>query len=87
MKRTITTIITLMGITLLSSCLTDNEGAKKTLERSNYKVIEVGGYDYFSEGDDAYKTRFKAVAVNGDTVKGTITKGLIGKGNTIRLDD
>jgi len=87
MKKSISTIITLIAISVLSSCFTDEEGAKKTLERNGYKVIEVGGYDYFTESKDTYQTRFKAVAVNGDTVKGTVTKGAFGKGSTIRLDD
>lgn len=71
----------------LSSCFTDEAGARKTLERNGFKVLEVGGYDYFTESKDTYQTRFKAVAVNGDTVNGTVTKGAWGKGSTIRLDD
>lgn len=70
----------------LVSC-TDKKGARKTLERNNYKVIEVGGYSWFGGGkDDVYKTEFKAIAPNGDTVTGTVTSGWF-KGNTIRLDD
>jgi len=71
---------------LLPSC-TDREGARKTLERNNYKVIEVGGYSWFGGGEhDVYKTNFKAIAPNGDTVRGCVTRGWF-KGNTIRLDD
>jgi len=80
-------ILSLLALTMLTACLTDETGAKKTLERNGYKVIEVGGYDYWTESKDDYQTRFKAVAVNGDTVTGTVTKGAFGKGSTIRLDD
>ena len=66
---------------------TDEHGARKTLERNNYHPINVGGYGWFSGSkEDVYITRFKAVAPNGDTVTGCVTKGLL-KGNTIRLDD
>jgi hypothetical protein len=70
----------------LTSC-TDEVGAKKTLDRNNYKPIAVGGYGFFAGSDgDIYKTNFKAVAPNGDTVTGCVTKGVF-KGSTIRLDD
>jgi hypothetical protein len=47
----------------------------------------VGGYDWFGGGkDDVYRTNFKAIAPNGDTVTGCVTSGWF-KGNTIRLDD
>lgn len=72
--------------TVMSAC-TDNAGTIKTLERSGYKPLNVGGYSFFggSEGD-LYKTKFRAIAPNGDTVTGTVTKGIM-KGNTIRTDD
>ena len=70
---------------ILASC-TDAPSAKKTLERNNYKVIEVGGYDAFTESKDPYQTKFKAVAPNGDTVTGVVSKGFL-KGSTIRLND
>lgn len=77
----------MLTVVALSSCMTDGKGARKALERNGYKVLTVGGYDYFTESKDTYQTRFKAVAVNGDTVTGTVTKGAFGKGSTIRLDD
>lgn len=71
---------------VLSSC-TDESGAKKALERNGYKPIYVGGYGWFAGSkDDVYVTKFKAVAPNGETVTGCVTKGLF-KGNTIRVDD
>lgn len=75
----------LLPLILLSSCFTDNDSTTKTLERNGYTPIEVGGYSY--TGDEClYSTKFKAVAPNGDTVTGCVTKGVF-KGNTIRLDD
>ena len=76
----------LIACLALSAC-TDSENTKKTLERAGYKPLEVGGYAWLagSKGD-VYVTKFKAVAVNGDTVTGVVTKGWF-KGSTIRLDD
>jgi len=84
--KTKTSVLLITLLSFLSSC-TDETGAKKALERSGYKPISVGGYGYFSgSDDDIYKTKFKAIAPNGDTVTGVVTKGTF-KGNTIRLDD
>ena len=71
---------------VLSSC-TDESGAKKALERNGYKSINVGGYGWFAGSkEDVYVTKFKAVAPNGDTVTGCVTRGWF-KGNTVRTDD
>jgi hypothetical protein len=89
-KRTLCSILATCGYVLLmaglSSC-TDESGARKALERNNYQPIKVGGYDWLggSKGD-VYITKFEAIAPNGDTVSGCVTKGLW-KGSTIRLDD
>jgi hypothetical protein len=85
MKKRILSLIAIAVI--FTSCWTDKEGATKALERSGFKKIEILGYDYFNESEDTYKTRFKAIALNGDEVTGTVTKGSFGKGSTIRLDD
>lgn len=78
-------LITIFSCLVLSSC-TDEPGAKKALERSGFKPISVGGYGLGGSKDDIYVTKFKAIAPNGDTVTGVVTKGTF-KGNTIRLDD
>jgi len=75
-----------LAISLSFLACTDEDGAKKTLVRNNYKVIEVGGRGWFcGSKDDVYITKFKAIAPNGDTVTGCVTSGWL-KGNTIRLD-
>ncbi|MBK6932420.1 MAG: hypothetical protein IPH12_16810 [Saprospirales bacterium] len=75
-------------ILLANSSCTDADGAKKTVERFGFKPIEVGGYSFWNGSvTDRCKTKFKAVAVNGDTVTGAVTKGWIFKGSTIRLND
>jgi hypothetical protein len=81
-------IVAMLGLYLmLAPSCTDKKGATKALERNNYKPIDVGGYDWFGGGkDDVYRTNFKAIAPNGDTVTGCVTSGWF-KGNTIRLDD
>ncbi|MBL7813467.1 MAG: hypothetical protein JNL70_00580 [Saprospiraceae bacterium] len=73
---------------LISSSCTDVEGTKKTVERFGFRPIEVGGYSFWNgSATDRCKTKFKAVALNGDTVTGAVTKGWIFKGSTIRLND
>lgn len=73
-------------LTSLFAC-TDSKGTIKTLERSGFRPISVGGFDYFGlTKHDTHSTRFKAIAVNGDTVTGCVTKGWF-RGSVIRLDD
>ena len=87
MKRFITVAITLSLIISLNSCWTDSDGARKVLERSGCKEVKTGGYNYFNGSeDDMYKTKFTAIAPNGEIVSGCVTKGLF-KGSTIRLND
>ena len=84
--RTSASLIAVVSCFTFSSC-TDESGARKTLERSGYKPIEVGGYGWFAGSkDDVFVTKFKAVSPNGETVTGCVTKGWF-KGNTIRVDD
>lgn len=91
MKKTLINLRTFAFASLLlaawlTSC-TDKTGATKTLERSGYKPLNVGGYGWFVGGkEDWYVTKFKAIAPNGEVVTGCVTRGLF-KGNTIRLDD
>lgn len=65
---------------------TDVDGATHTLKVNNYKPIHVGGYAWFN-GDkgDVYRTKFTAIAPNGDTVTGVVTSGFF-KGHTLRVD-
>lgn len=79
-------LLVIFGAVLMVSC-TDRSGARKQLERNNYKPLDVGGYSLFGGSqDDVFKTKFIAIAPNGDTVRGVVTKGWF-KGSTIRLDD
>ena len=65
---------------------TDKNATKKTLLQNNYKVIDVGGYDFWAGNkSDWYKTKFQAVAPNGDTVVGSVTKNLFSNENVIRV--
>ena len=77
----------LISLALFLIGCTDEYGTRKTLERNGYKPIKVGGYGWFgvSKGD-AYVTEFEAIAPNGETVTGCVTRGLW-KGNTIRTND
>ena len=79
-------LIAVVSCFTFSSC-TDERGAKKVLERSGYKPIDVGGYGWFKGSEeDVFVTKFKAVSPNGEIVTGCVTKGWF-KGNTIRVDD
>jgi len=87
---------TVFGLTIILSIIltfaivdkTDVKGASSVLIHSGYTPISVGGYDFWNGGkNDFYKTKFTAKAPNGDIVTGCVTKGLFGKGSTIRLND
>jgi len=83
MKKLI--IVALCTITLLSC--TDSNGTKDVLIKSGYTPLNVGGYRWFGgDKSDFYHTNFKAISPHGDTVTGYVTKGLLFKGKTIRLD-
>jgi hypothetical protein len=80
-------ILLIVILALLTSNCTDESGAKKTLETNGYRPINVGGYGWVSGSkDDLYITKFIAIAPNGDTVKGCVTRGLM-SGSIIRLEN
>lgn len=84
MRKTIKLALIVAIMFTVQSC-TDVEGTRKTLKRNCYKPIEVGGYRFFGS-NETFKTSFKAIAPNGETVTGYVTKDFF-KGNAIRLDD
>ena len=70
----------------LGAC-TDPEGAKRVLENQGYTNVEITGWKPFSgDKNDFYETGFRAKSPNGMTVEGTVTKGLLFKGSTIRFE-
>ncbi len=78
-------IVGLLLITL-AAC-TDIPNATKALKQSGYKPIYVGGYGWLNGSHgDLYLTNFTAIAPNGDTVSGCVSKGIF-KGSTIRLNN
>lgn len=85
MKK-INLILGLIVLCTLFAC-SDKEGATKALQRGGYKPIKVGGRPWFTDYEDHYQTRFVAVALNGDTVSGIVTKGMWSKASTIRVED
>ena len=64
---------------------TDVDGATHTLKVQGYKPIHVGGYAWFA-AEDGYKTKFRAIAPNGEEVTGVVTRGIFFKSNTVRID-
>ena len=74
-------------LTTMVSCTNDFafKNGKINLEQQGYKNVENTGYAIFCCGqDDMSSTGFKAVNINGDTVRGCFCGG-IGKGFTIRF--
>jgi hypothetical protein len=64
---------------------TDTNGTVRTLKSSGYTEISVGGYDWFSCGEDDWSaTTFHAKNPNGEYVSGTVCCGLFFKGCTVR---
>ena len=61
----------------LFACTNESESLK-TLDNLGFKDVKVGGYDFFSCGDDyMYHTHFSATNGNGKHVEGTVCCGLL----------
>tara|TARA_R110000868_G_C10749152_1_gene753031 strand:- start:598 stop:927 length:330 start_codon:yes stop_codon:yes gene_type:complete len=66
---------------------TDAPGATRVLQASGYTQIKITGYRWFVGGTgDFYHTGFRAKSPGGPEVTGTVTRGLIFKSATVRLD-
>ena len=66
---------------------TDPKGATRVLEASGYTDIQITGYRWFTgDGGDFYHTGFRAKSPSGSEVTGTVTRGLLFKSATVRLD-
>lgn len=78
--------LALLAALMLAGC-TDPDGAKRVLEQSGYKQVEITGWRPMAASEDEdFATGFRATAPNGSKITGTVTRGLLFKGNTIRLD-
>lgn len=87
LKRVLSYVIySVLAVVIFSSC-TNSNGAKEALKDAGYHPIEVGGYGWFSCGeDDFYSTKFKAYSPDSSRiVEGSVCQGFF-KGKTIRLD-
>lgn len=61
--------------------------AAQTLKNRGFDPIEVGGYGWYDCGDAGLvSTRFKATAPNGEIVSGSVCRGLVIGGSTLKLD-
>jgi hypothetical protein len=66
--------------------LVDEEGSRELLQEQGYTEIVIGNYDWWGCGDgDWWQTEFSAISPNGQTVTGTVCKGLWKK-KTIRFN-
>jgi hypothetical protein len=89
MKLTFKSVATplILGAALLAATgCTDATTATRALENQGLTPVEVGGYAWLSCGkDDAFRTKFTATNVKGQTVTGAVCSGWF-KGATIRFD-
>jgi hypothetical protein len=78
MKKSIYLLVLLVAV----GC-SDENGARRALEREGYEQIRITGYSFFgcAKGDD-FSTGWKAVK-NGQAVEGVFCSGWF-KGGTIR---
>lgn len=75
----------LIAAVLVAGC-TAPDSAKEVLENQGYTDVDAGGYGWFScSEDDWFKTKFSAKSPSGQSVQGTVCKGLF-KGSTIRFE-
>lgn len=80
--------LALLGITLFmvnAKGLTDKDGATKTLSSAGLRVLEVGGKDMWFSAHDTYRTHFKAINQQGDTINGSVNRAVFRSGSEIRF--
>lgn len=82
-----TKILILVVFGLFASGCTDAEATKRALAGAGYTNVQTGGYAFFGGSkEDFYNTKFTATGPNGKPVSGVVSKGLLFRGATIRLD-
>jgi hypothetical protein len=94
-KYTLTELGVLLGfivcslglVYLCSGGCVDTEGTQRVLRQQGYTEVEITGWRPFAAGkEDFYATGFRAKAPNGEITTGTVTKGFLFKGATVRFD-
>lgn len=79
-------VLAFAAVVLLVGC-TDRPGATSTLRAQGYTDVEITGWRPFTcSEDDWYRTGFVARSPSGGFVSGTVCRGLIMKGSTLRFD-
>lgn len=65
----------------------DPAGTQRVLRQQGYTEVEITGWRPFATSkDDFYATGFRAKAPNGEIATGTVTRGVLFKGATVRFD-
>lgn len=78
--------LTMLAMSILLVGCTDESSVKRYAEAEGWESYEITGYRYFGcSEDDFYHTGFKATR-NGRSFSGTVCKGLLFRGSTLRLD-
>lgn len=97
MKSETKGVFLLMAVVLLMVVMTvgfacggwgqDPEGATRVLEANGFTHVQITGYRFFMKGEhDHYSTGFTAIGPTGMPVSGSVTRGWLTKGTTIRFD-
>lgn len=80
-------LVGVVSITILAPVIAvDVEGATRVLQANGFTNIKITGYKWFNGNHDYYNTAFEATSVNGTRVSGNVSRGILFKGSTIRLD-
>lgn len=81
-------VVLAVGMPLLvaPSACTANKRSVRTLAAAGYTGITITGWRPFMSKGDWFSTGFKARGIDGRTVTGSVTGGLLFGGFTIRYD-
>jgi hypothetical protein len=81
MKR----LLVLCLLALAPGCFTDEDKSRDALVKSGYTDIQVGGYAWWTCGDDyTYETKFTAKNPQGMVVSGAVCCGIL-KGCSVKF--
>lgn len=80
--------IAIIGAALfLSSCGVNHDAGKRAIEAHGITNVEIGGYAFWGcSEDDALRSKWTGIGVNGQPVSGVICGGLLFKSYTVRFN-
>lgn len=88
MKKHLIKMLLVLALASTATACSDNEGAKRLLEKQGYTNVQTNGHSWFTcSKDDEVTTSFTATSPSGHQVSGAVCRGFWAKGSTIRFDD